>query len=97
MSTDRYIGRNPDSDKLPWNEDRYRWPILIVCEHLHGEYSGAWQDCNIEELQEQVNWLKWRLETWKPGHDKYQEFDETVRKLCEMALREGECALGRCT
>lgn len=69
--------------------DRYEFPSVLICaEDLHGHATG-YSDHPSSEVEARIcEFLKMRLDTWKPSVAGTKKYDDAVRNLIQTALYE---------
>lgn len=91
--TGRLVDERDDEPTM----QRYDFELLPICQAIHSSVNGASDPLNTPVLQQYIRFLEMRLNAWKPGFHKDARFDEAVRRLCEVALAEGEADFARRT
>lgn len=71
-------------------DDRYDYDLLDTCRAVHMSLTGASDP--LKDFEESVEWLRSRLEDWKPGPGRAEAFDEAVKAVLVAALAEVERA-----
>lgn len=74
-------------------EYRMRYEILAVCEAIHGHVSGASDAMDGAAFDEHRLWLRYRLLHWNEPAPFTKEYDDAVRALALVALKEAKCPL----
>jgi hypothetical protein len=69
--------------------DRYKYNLLELCQNIHMTATGASDPAfDYEEAQRIYEWLKWRIEGWNHSIKRYADYDQCVKALCQVSLKE---------
>ena len=71
--------------------ERYKFDLLDVCQSIH-ESLDSEGSCrlSVDAVREFHDWLSMRLATWTLISEPASDFDEAVRKLVQISIREAQ-------